>query len=105
MKDIGYVNASYGYCLYLMKQYDEARKYLDIAFVDIGSYNPCWTHCYYGLLEHNLGNMQMSNYYLHEFSRLTDESDLIRLDLMKQQDPKNIDYIMKCRNFAIRKTK
>ena len=98
----GYVHASYGYLLYLMKEYDEARKYLNLALVENKKKNCdlCWAYCYYGLLEYDQGNMDLSNHWLNEYGKLCDSSDVEHLDVIKTQDPKNTLYFVKCKQLA-----
>ena len=97
MTDEGYVHGSYGYLLYLMKRYDEANKHLDISLNanDLEQNYPAWRFFYYGLLQLELGNKQKSDEYLEKAAQHSYCDMLDHLKVMKEQDPKHIDYIMK----------
>ena len=91
-----YVYASYGYLLYLMKRYDLARKYFDIALIadDFKFGNGGRRYLYYGLLEYEMGNIKRSEQFRQEaIKRVTFTSTF--LEKIKQQNPNNIDYITK----------
>ena len=63
---MGYVIASYS-CLYLMKQYDDARKYFDISLkADIFNMIMVHGYFYYGLFEYTMRNIQTSNKFCNE---------------------------------------
>ena len=87
LKDEARVNVEYGYLLFIMGRYEEARKHLEVSVLETKeNYNPCycsWCYFYYGLLEYDLGNVQMSQYYLDEFVKLS-----VHLKIS--------DYILKC---------
>ena len=90
-----------------MKRYDEANKHLDISLNanDLEQVNPVWRFVYYGLLQFELGNKQKSDEYLqkavqyfHKSSNMNDS--LAHLKVIKEEDPKNIAYIMKLEHFV-----
>ena len=89
-----------------MEKYDQARKYLDTAFVEtVNDGDRFWWYCYYGLLEYNVGNIEMANSYLMTFANLCDSMDLAMLERVKQHDPKNINFITRCQNLITSKSK
>ena len=96
---IGFVVASYAHLFYLRGDYNEAKKYLNIA-KDLPRLNLAWYNYYCGLVECGLNNKHESDKFLAESIKYFDLMDvdtiLLHLGTFKKQDPKNIGYALKC---------
>ena len=85
-------NGSYAYLLYLMKRYDESKKYLEIEFkIDD---NNGWSHFYYGLLHQQMGEKDVAIESLERAVKLCRRKQhmIPHLETIKKADPENIDY-------------
>eukprot|EP01083_Nonionella_stella_P089308 249169_1 len=86
------LNGSYGYLLYLMRRYDEAKKYLKTAITY--DRKTVWSHYYYALLQKEIGHDSEADESLVNAVNITTKisSILGHLQTIKEADPKQIHY-------------
>ena len=94
--DNGYfgVNASYGYLLYLMGEYEKALEYIRMELrLDVKD-KGLWAHFYHGLVNRTIGNDDKEETELLKAVELVKHKyDILEsLKVIKESDPLNEDY-------------
>ena len=87
-----YVDASYGYVLYLMRRYDEAKEYLYKTETE-----DCWRLLYCGLYHEKMGNsVEAERLMKLSLDKSWDVMTMLEhIDIMKKQDGDNLRYLNK----------